>query len=196
MQERIFEPFFTTKPLGRGTGLGLATVFGIVRQSGGHIAVRSAPDAGTTFRVHLPCALAPEATRTLPGAVSVGHETVLLVDDEDGVRRVAARTLERRGYTVLEASSPHAAIARAAAHGAVDLLLTDVVMPEMSGPALAAALRAQHPALKVLFMSGYVDGSMQAAGVDQVPHALLVKPFSARELTQRVRQTLDASEPT
>lgn len=147
------------------------------------------------FRVYLPSAAAPAHAGTTPGRLDDGHETILLVDDEEAVRRVTSRTLSRRGYTVLEASSPHAALACADGHVTVDLLLTDVVMPEMSGPALALALRAQQPALKVLFMSGYVDDAMATAGVEQIPHALLVKPFSARELAERVRQTLDATEP-
>ena len=189
--QRIFEPFFTTKPVGRGTGLGLAVVFGIVRQSGGHITVESTPGAGTTFRIFLPRTAAPRvAPHAAPESLR-GSETVMVVDDEDGVRRVAAVVLARHGYRVIEASSPDDALAKAAAGLPLDLLLTDVVMPGMNGPALAEALRARHPRLKVLFMSGYVDDALDRHGLEQLQQSLLMKPFTPRELAARIRRALD-----
>ncbi|MGC4083024.1 MAG: ATP-binding protein [Vicinamibacterales bacterium] len=191
VMERIFEPFFTTKAVGQGTGLGLATVFGIVQQSGGHIHVESTPDVGTTFRVYLPAASLRSVQSTPAAIARRGKETILLVDDEEGVRRIAALSLSRHGYTVVEATSPRDALLRGSSNEPINLLLTDVVMPDISGPELALALRAQRPTLKVLFMSGYVDESLERQGLHMVPHALLVKPFSVRELTARVRQVLD-----
>ncbi len=188
---RIFEPFFTTKPVGRGTGLGLSLVFGIVQQCSGHVAVDTAPGAGTTFRIYLPAAPAPSAERADTTAVSSGRETVLLVDDEEGVRRVAAAMLSRSGYRVIAVATPADAVAAALSDPSIDLLLSDVVMPGMSGPEVADLIRAHRPNLKVLFMSGYVDDALEREGLTQLPHAFLFKPFSPKELTTRVRQVLD-----
>ncbi len=188
---RVFEPFFTTKPAGRGTGLGLAVVFGIVKQSGGHITVESTPGVGTTFRLFLPRTNAPRAQAAASTALVRGTETVMVVDDEEGVRRVAAVMLARSGYRVIEASSPEDALAKAGPELALDLLLTDVVMPGMGGPALADALRASRPRLKVLFMSGYIDDALERHGLEQLQHSLILKPFTPRDLAARVRRTLD-----
>jgi PAS domain S-box-containing protein len=191
---RIFEPFFTTKAAGRGTGLGLATVYGIVQQSGGGIAVHSAVGVGTRFEVFLP--VAREArSETTTGAPSAerptGTETVLVVEDEPAVRALAGRILGRAGYHVLTAANAAEAMLACEQHaGAIDLLLTDVVMPGLNGHELAKRLARQRPSMRVLYMSGYADvafGRGVAAGVE-----LLDKPFSGEELTRRVRAVLDA----
>jgi len=187
---RIFEPFFTTKEPGAGTGLGLSVVHGIVTQSGGHIAVSSEPGRGTTFRVLLPWVDAeaePDSPRSR-GRVAGGTETVLVVEDEPGVRRLARTILINNGYTVLDASSGAEAFELAERHGAsIHLLLTDVVMPGQGGFDLAQALRRRFPLLKVLFMSGYAPGATVMAGVGFLP-----KPFGPASLAQKVRATLDA----
>jgi two-component system cell cycle sensor histidine kinase/response regulator CckA len=188
---RIFEPFFTTKPVGRGTGLGLAVVFGIVKQSGGHITVESTPGAGSTFHLYLPRTDTPRVAQTAPTALARGTETVMVVDDEEGVRRVAAVVLARSGYRVIEASSAEDALAKAGPDVPLDLLLTDVVMPGMGGPALAGAMRAARPGLKVLFMSGYVDDALERHGLEHMQRSLLSKPFTPQDLAARVRHTLD-----
>ncbi|HEX6104422.1 MAG TPA: PAS domain S-box protein [Gemmatimonadales bacterium] len=194
-QARIFEPFFTTKDPGKGTGLGLSTVYGIVQQSGGHVAVESAPGQGATFTVFLPryegsgAALpAHPDRRTLPG----GHETLLLVEDEAAVRSSARRLLERYGYIVLEARHGADAL-RMVEEGTteVDLVLTDVVMPEMGGRELVERLRARRPGLKVLFMSGYTEKAITPEGI-MPPHTGFVeKPFTVEQLLRRLREILD-----
>ncbi|MGE3957180.1 MAG: PAS domain-containing protein [Vicinamibacterales bacterium] len=192
IQSRIFEPFFTTKPVGRGTGLGLATVFGIVKQSGGQIAVQSAPDRGTSFTLYLPWVTPTALPAPSAHAAHPGSETVLLVDDEEGVRRVTALALSRSGYRVLEAASPREALTLASDGSAtIDLLITDVVMPGLAGPELAAILTSGRPHLKVLFISGYVDADLEPRHPDGLRHPLLMKPYSPRELTARVRDVLD-----
>ena len=192
-QEHIFEPFFTTKDKGRGTGLGLSTVYGIVKQSGGAIGVHSAPGAGTTFLVYLPrvdTALTPR--RTPPPVVVSGRETVLIVEDEDAVRRSAERILRAAGYKVYTADSGGNALVLCERHGdAIDLLLADVVMPQMSGPELAARLTRQWPRIKVLYMSGYTDDALGQRGVLGRDIAFIGKPFVAAALTGKVRQVLD-----
>ena len=190
---RIFEPFFTTKESGRGTGLGLATVFGIVKQSGGHIDVQSSIGAGTTFTVYLP-QVSPEAAAPAPGpedaAPRRGHETVLLVEDEESLRKLARLALERSGYTVLCAPNGRAALELADRHRhAIDLLLTDVVMPEMRGTDLAQVLRGRQPSLRVLFISGYVPAVADRADVSEAN--FLLKPFTLRDLSEKVRSVLD-----
>jgi two-component system cell cycle sensor histidine kinase/response regulator CckA len=190
---RIFEPFFTTKAQGKGTGLGLSTVFGIVQQSGGGIWVYSEPGQGTTFKVYLPRVEGPvdEPARALTPIDLRGSETILLVEDEESVRLVAQRILERNGYQVIVAQNAGDAILRREQHGQkIDLLLTDVVMPLLSGPDLADRLRARSPEMKVLFMSGYTDGSIVAQGALERGVAFLQKPFTSDSLARKVRSVL------
>jgi two-component system, cell cycle sensor histidine kinase and response regulator CckA len=192
----LFEPFFTTKPVGRGTGLGLATVYGIVKQNDGYVEVDSELGRGTTVRIFLPGVDADVtgATTDMAGAVpQPGHETVLLVEDESAVLRLSKIVLERFGYTVLTAGTPSEAIELFQTHeGRVHLLVTDVVMPEMNGRELAARLREARPELKALFVSGYSASALAPRGVlDEGVH-FLQKPFSLEDLATSVRQALDA----
>jgi hypothetical protein len=194
-QQRIFEPFYTTKPAGKGTGLGLSTVFGIVQQSGGTVWVYSEPGRGATFKVYLPqVAAAVDVIRpSLAPRTLRGSETILLVEDEDQIRMVARGILSRSGYEVMEARNGPEALARSAGHsGIIDLLLTDVVMPHMSGPELAERLRAARPAMKVLCMSGYTDDSVFRHGVLDRHFAYIQKPITPDSLTQKVREVLDS----
>jgi PAS domain S-box-containing protein len=192
---RLFEPFFTTKAPGKGTGLGLATVYGIVKQSGGFIWVYSEPGLGTTFKVYLPRVDAePEESppRSSPQATARGHETILVVEDSPGVRRVAREALERNGYTVLEASDGPAALATAARHpGPIHLLLTDVVLPGLGGPGLARALGETRPELRVLYTSGFSAEASAGHGVIEPDAHYLPKPFAMAALLQKVREVLD-----
>lgn len=193
-QARVFEPFFTTKAVGKGTGLGLSTVYGIVNQSGGFIWVYSEPGQGTTFKIYLPRQDA--AAQSLPtvatGDTLDGHETVLLSEDSAAVRAVACEILKRHGYTVLEAARPEAALELAATHaGPIHLLLTDVVMPGMSGRELAQRFREQRPEARVLYMSGYTDDTVVRHGVLEAGTAFLQKPFSLDSLARKVREVLD-----
>jgi PAS domain S-box-containing protein len=193
---RIFEPFFTTKPEGKGTGLGLSTVYGIVRQSGGHIGVYSEPGRGTTFKVYLPridgeaeAAKTSDASPPPPGT-----ETILLVEDEQALREMTREILESSGYRVLEGSGPEEALALARTHmGPIALALTDVVMPGMSGLDLAKGLRGVQPSTKVLYMSGYTDDAIGHHGLlDEKTH-FLQKPFTSERLLRKVRQVLGES---
>jgi two-component system cell cycle sensor histidine kinase/response regulator CckA len=191
IKTRIFEPFFTTKPLGEGTGLGLAVVHGIVRQSGGYIDVTSETGGGTTFSIYIPVAEgAASARRSLAHSeLPQGSETILLVDDDEGVRRFAARVLRSSGYTVLEAADGPAALALARRHGgAIDLLLSDMGMPHMTGRQLAQLLGAERPALRTLFVSGYAaEPSSPLPGNDEY---WLAKPFTPLTLAAKIREVL------
>ncbi len=197
IQARIFEPFFTTKESDKGTGLGLATVYGIVQQHNGTIGVVSAPGKGSTFRVAFPRSEMPKPAERpeASGPRAIGQETILLVEDDDMLRAVAADSLRTSHYTVIEASSPEQAV-RSAATTSVDLLLTDVVMPGMSGPELADRLRRTRPLLRVLYISGYPNDGTIGQGAFDALKPLLPKPFSARQLTTAVRSALDAREPS
>jgi len=189
----IFEPFFTTKARGKGTGLGLSTVFGIVQQSGGNVSVASELGVGTTFTVHLPrvdSAISPTVPATSPPQAH-GVETILLVEDDDQVRAVARGILVRTGYTILEASNPGEALLISETHvGKIDLLLSDVIMPRMGGPELAARIVPMRPNIKVLYMSGYTEDRFDAGSVGQF--AFIQKPITPETLMRKVRETLDA----
>jgi CheY-like chemotaxis protein len=193
-QARIFEPFFTTKEKGEGTGLGLSTVYGIVKQSGGNIWVYSEPGKGTTFKVYFPrvdeiaAEGVPHSADSLPG---VGTETILLVEDELSIRALAKRVLEERGYRVLEAGSGKDALERIRGEeGQIHLLLTDLVMPDMGGTELASRLEDKHPTIRVLFMSGYTDDGVVRNGLLGPGRAFLQKPFTPTILARKVREIL------
>jgi CheY-like chemotaxis protein len=193
--QQLFDPFFTTKE--GGTGLGLATVYGIVEQSGGRIEVESAPGLGASFRILLPAVAdavdAAEPDSETPAPAS-GEETVLLVEDEAIVRRLVAEILESNGYAVLQAGDGPSALELLRRHtGEVDLLLTDVVMPGMSGPEVAGAVASMRPGTQVLYISGYTDSAIDHHGVLEPGIAYLPKPFSADELARKVREVLDGA---
>jgi PAS domain S-box-containing protein len=192
---RIFEPFFSTKEVGQGSGLGLATVYGIVKQSGGHIDVSSAPGQGTTFRICLPevAAEGPSAKcQEDPAELPGGTETILLVEDEDRVRDVTALFLEKHGFIVHQAHHGGEALELFERHAErIHLLLTDVIMPQMTGSALAQRLRSHRPELKVLYLSGYPDDVLAGQDVLESGQVFLQKPFSAHDLVRKVREVLD-----
>jgi len=194
-QKHLFEPFFTTKEVGKGTGLGLATVYGIVKQSGGYIWVYSEPGHGTTVKVYLPRVAG--AAEPLPAAEAApelrrGTETVLLVEDAAPVRTLARKSLENCGYRVLDAADGRAALDLSAHHaGGIDILVTDVVMPGMSGRELAERLAPLRPGMRVLYTSGYTDDAMVHQGVLRSGVAFLQKPFVPESLARKVREVLD-----
>jgi two-component system, cell cycle sensor histidine kinase and response regulator CckA len=195
---RVFEPFFTTKESGKGTGLGLATVYGIVKQSGGNITVYSEVGNGTTFKIYLPLsqeyATKPEEM-VLNAIVPNGKETILLVEDEDSLREVISDYLRNRGYTILVASEPESAIAAAeSAAQSIDLLLTDVILPGSSGVQLAQRLTASHPKMRVLYVSGYTADAIVHHGGHDSSFAFLSKPFSLLTLAQKIRSILDEEQ--
>ena len=195
---KIFEPFFTTKPMGHGTGLGLATVHGIVKQSEGHIEVYSELGQGTTFKVYLPRVegvaeaqpLARQSARSYEG-----RETVLLVEDDDAIRRVVLESLRMNGYTVLEAADGSQAIMICERREQpIDLLITDVVMPLMSGPELVRRVKAVRPDLPTLFISGYTDKALIHQGLREAGTVFLQKPFTPDVLVRKVREVLDGPQ--
>ena len=189
----IFEPFFTTKELGRGTGLGLSTVYGIVKQSGGYIYAHSEPGSGTSFDVYLPRVPEPAMVVELAvPSVQGGSETILVVEDDEGMRALTCEVLEDRGYDVVAASDGgHAMEIVRRKQLEAELLITDVVMPRMNGRELARRLRDRRPELKVLYMSGYSARVMSHRGLVQDEAQLLQKPFTPRSLADKVREVLD-----
>jgi len=195
-RSRIFEPFFTTKPVGRGTGLGLATVHGVVHQSGGFVVVDSAPMEGSAFTVYLPRTARVDAATTtaVPGnGIERGSETILLVEDEQEVRSVARRVLTEAGYTVLEAANASEAIeVFDRSRSSIAMLVSDVVMPGLNGHELSQMLRLRAPRLRTLFVSGYsFDARGDSSAFDDA--SFLPKPYDPMELARRVRSILDAS---
>jgi two-component system cell cycle sensor histidine kinase/response regulator CckA len=194
VQARIFEPFFTTKGVGQGTGLGLAMVPGIVQQSGGHVVVHSLPGIGTTFKIYLPAVgeLAEQPLQSGPVKPVRSSETILLVEDEAPVRKITALLLESLGYRVQEASSGEEALHLAQdSREKIDLLMTDVLMPGMSGNELAEVLRASDAGLKVLFLSGHSGDTLARHGVVHTEVAFLQKPFTLDALSRKLREVLD-----
>jgi two-component system cell cycle sensor histidine kinase/response regulator CckA len=206
--DKIFEPFFSTKEVGKGTGLGLSTVYGIVKQTGGFVYVDSEADQGTTFRIFLPrhipeketapeaaaASAAKEAAEAKPRADLTGQGTILLVEDEEGLRSLNARGLRSRGYTVIEASNGVEAMeALEQKNGAVDLVVSDVVMPEMDGPTLLRAMRARNPDLKIIFVSGYAEDAFAKSLEENEKFDFLAKPFALSALVAKVKETMAPS---
>jgi hypothetical protein len=197
VQARLFEPFFTTKEPGKGTGLGMATVFGIVTRSGGSVGVSSKVGKGTQFKVYFPRADAAEAAEPVADTLSpaarprAGVQTVLVVEDEDGLRELAKRLLQRLGYTVLIAADASEASRLFEKNPTIDVLLTDVVMPGASGPELTSQLIKRRPALKVIYMSGYTEDAIVHHGVLKAGIAFLHKPFTSETLGRKIRDVLD-----
>jgi two-component system cell cycle sensor histidine kinase/response regulator CckA len=192
---RIFEPFFTTKPPGQGTGLGLSTVYGIVKQSGGYIAVDSVPGSGTTFTILLPRVF--EASEPVAAVVpldvpaTASRGTVLLVEDEAAVREATKRMLRKYGFNVIEAKHGQDALLLWEREGkSVDVVLTDVVMPAMGGAELARTLRESNPSLRVVFMSGYTQGTLELSSMDEAATRFLPKPFTADQLVGTLRDLI------
>jgi two-component system cell cycle sensor histidine kinase/response regulator CckA len=206
--DKIFEPFFSTKEVGKGTGLGLSTVYGIVKQTGGFVYVESEAGRGTTFRIFLPrhrpeletqpepaASSAKETSgETKPKADLTGQGTILLVEDEDGLRSLNARGLRSRGYSVIEASNGVEAMeALEEKNGAVDLVVSDVVMPEMDGPTLLKEMRGKNPDLKIIFVSGYAEDAFEKSLPENQQFAFLPKPFTLAQLVAAVKETMTAT---
>jgi two-component system cell cycle sensor histidine kinase/response regulator CckA len=212
---KIFDPFYTTKDIGKGTGLGLSTVYGIVKQTGGFIYVDSAVGKGTTFRIFLPRYIPgaddievpqlPETTApAIAGAISAadtvvrtaasdltGQGTILLVEDEEGLRTLNARGLQSRGYTVIQAGNGFEALEELERQGGqVDLVVSDVVMPEMDGPALMKELRKRNPDIKIIFVSGYAEDAFEKSLPDRTQFRFLPKPFTLKQLVTAVKETM------
>jgi CheY-like chemotaxis protein len=197
-RSRVFEPFFTTKEPGKGTGLGLATVYGIVKQSGGDIRLYSEVGAGTTFKIYLPrvaeAVSAPDPGAGLAATMPRGDETVLLVEDEPEVRDLAREILEGSGYHVLQACDAQDAVLMAERHaGPIHLLLTDVIMPRQSGRALVERLRPLRPEMQVLYMSGYTNEAIVRHGVLDPDTQFIQKPFTPAGLGHKVRAAIDGA---
>jgi two-component system cell cycle sensor histidine kinase/response regulator CckA len=196
--DKIFDPFFTTKEVGKGTGLGLSTVYGIVKQTGGYVFCDSRVGVGTTFRIFLPRHIptevaAVEETAQAKPADLTGRGTILLVEDEDSVRAFGSRALSSRGYTVLQASSGIEALEVFASHdGSIELVVSDVVMPEMDGPTLLRELRQRRPDLKVIFVSGYAEDAFRKNLPEGEQFAFLPKPFTLKQLIEAVKDTIAA----
>jgi two-component system cell cycle sensor histidine kinase/response regulator CckA len=206
--DKIFEPFFSTKEVGKGTGLGLSTVYGIVKQTGGFVYVDSEADKGTSFHIFLPRHIpekdvqpeavasngAPTPAEAKPRADLTGQGTILLVEDEDGLRSLNARGLRSRGYSVIEAANGLEAMeALEAKDGAVDLVVSDVVMPEMDGPTLLKTMRARNPDLKIIFVSGYAEDAFEKSLPENEQFAFLPKPFTLSQLVAAVKETMTPS---
>jgi CheY-like chemotaxis protein len=193
--ERVFEPFFTTKPPGQGTGLGLATVYGIITQAGGYAQIYSEPGIGTTFTAFLPARDGEPADAShLPDAAAAmgGSETIILIEDEDDLRAITERMLQRNGYQVLVAPDGPRALEIEAHHPSpIDLVVTDVVMPRMTGKEVAERMRQRRPGIKLLFTSGYAHAVLDARGRIDPNLALLEKPFTESALLTKVRGLLD-----
>jgi two-component system cell cycle sensor histidine kinase/response regulator CckA len=196
--EKIFDPFFTTKPVGQGTGLGLATVYGIIKQTGGFLAVDSEVGKGTVFQIFLPRdkaeAVVPAEPDRAPPRDITGQETILLVEDEEAVRSFAARALKLRGYQVLEASGGEEALELVRRNaGEIHLLITDVVMPNMDGPTLVRAVRRLRPEIAVIFMSGYAEEAFRRNDENAAALHFLPKPFGLKQLAAKVKDVLSAA---
>jgi CheY-like chemotaxis protein len=194
VREKIFEPFFTTKGVGKGTGLGLAVVHGVVTQSGGQITMESSVGVGTTFRIVMPMESDSMSNQVVESArfATRGTETVLLVEDDNAVRRITRISLQSQGYTVLEASDGLAGLHQAeTVPGEIHLLISDVVMPEMGGRQLLDAVRKHRPGLRVLFMSGYTDDAVLLHGVVEANDAFIQKPFTPLSLARKVREVIE-----
>src|ERR1700737_2825770 len=193
VQARLYEPFFTTKEVGKGTGLGLATIHGIVARSGGSVAVYSEIGHGTSFKVYFPKAEGVDTVAALPPVVQprVGTQTVLVVEDAEGLRTLAKRLLERHGYKVLLAANAEEALRLFERHPSIDVLLTDVVMPGASGPELTRQLLNHRRSLRVVYMSGYTEDAIARHGVLEPGIVFLNKPFTAATLSQKIEEVLD-----
>ncbi|HJX31182.1 MAG TPA: response regulator, partial [Thermodesulfobacteriota bacterium] len=194
VKEQIFDPFFTTKEKGKGTGLGLSTVYGIVKQSGGDIYVYSEPQKGTTFKVYLPRVYEPaeKIKKVTREEIFLGKETILVAEDEDTVRRLAVDILRRQGYRVLEATEGGEALVMCEKEKEpIDLILTDIVMPHMSGPELIERLKQVRKDFKVLYMTGYTDETIVQHGILEEGIELIHKPFNIEKLARKVREVLD-----